>query len=50
VLAPNSPHRAAAVAFATASAAPAADVEKARPDIFLSAKANQPAKQPEFER
>ena len=33
-----------------ASAAPAADVEKARPDIFLSAKANQPAKEPEFER
>ena len=33
-----------------ASAAPAADVEKARPDIFLSANVNQLAKEPEFER
>jgi hypothetical protein len=33
-----------------ASAAPAADVEKARPDIFLSANVNQSAKEPEFER
>ncbi len=33
-----------------ASAAPAADVEKARLDIFLSANVNQPAKDPEFER
>ena len=33
-----------------ASAAPAADVEKARPDIFLSVNVNQLAKEPEFER
>ncbi|ABM37810.1 MULTISPECIES: toprim domain-containing protein [Burkholderiales] len=33
-----------------ASAAPAADVEKARPDIFLSANVNQLSKEPEFER
>jgi phage/plasmid primase-like uncharacterized protein len=33
-----------------ASAAPAADVEKARPDIFLSANINQLAIEPEFER
>jgi phage/plasmid primase-like uncharacterized protein len=33
-----------------ASAAPAADVEKARPDIFLSTNVNQLAKEPEFER
>ena len=33
-----------------ASAAPAADVEKARPDIFLSANVNQLAIEPEFER
>ena len=32
------------------SAAPAADVEKARPDIFLSANVNQLSKEPEFER
>lgn len=33
-----------------ASAAPATDVEKARPDIFLSANVNQLAKEPAFER
>lgn len=33
-----------------ASAAPAADVAKARPDIFLSANVNQLSKEPEFER
>jgi len=33
-----------------ASAAPAADVEKARTDIFLPIKENQLAAEPEFER
>jgi hypothetical protein len=33
-----------------ASAAPAADVEDARVDIFLPVKEGQPASEPEFER